>query len=70
MTLINNLEAYGVNMEEFSRECQRGVAASATINQVEGLKSSQLQIQGNQVIFIEKILTGEFTVVEFFVCNS
>lgn len=67
MTLINNLEAYGVNMEEFSRECQRGVAASATINQVEGLKSSQLQIQGNQVVFIEKILTGEFNVfVEFF----
>lgn len=59
MTLINNLEAYGINMDEFSRECQRGVAASATINQVEGLKSLQLQIQGNQVIFIEKILTGE-----------
>ncbi|CAG7785587.1 unnamed protein product, partial [Allacma fusca] len=57
VTLINNLEAYGINMEEFSRECQRGVAASATINQVNGLKTPQLQIQGNQINFIEKILT-------------
>lgn len=58
VTLINNLEAYGINIEEFSRECQKGVAASATINQISALKSSQLQIQGNQINFIEKILTG------------
>lgn len=58
VTLVNNLEAYGINIEEFSRECQKGVAASATINQINGMKGSQLQIQGNQVNFLEKILTG------------
>lgn len=59
VTLVNNLEAYGINIEEFSRECQKGVAASATINQINGMKGSQLQIQGNQVNFLEKILTDD-----------
>lgn len=64
VTLVNNLEAYGINIEEFSRECQKGVAASATINQINGMKGSQLQIQGNQVNFLEKILTGKREIID------
>lgn len=60
VTLVNNLELYGINLAEFSRECQHGVAASTTINNLPSAKSAQLQIQGNQVLFVGKILTGEF----------
>lgn len=54
------MELYGINLAEFSRECQHGVAASTTINNLPSAKSAQLQIQGNQVLFVGKILTGEF----------
>lgn len=59
VTLVNNLELYGINLTEFARECQHGVAASTTINTLPNAKSAQLQIQGNQVIFVHNILTGE-----------
>lgn len=58
--MVNNLELYGINLAEFSRECQHGVAASTTINNLPSAKSAQLQIQGNQVLFVGKILTGKF----------
>lgn len=58
MTLVNNLELYGINLAEISRECQHGVAASTTINTLPSAKSLQLQIQGNQVLFVAKLLTG------------
>lgn len=60
MTLVANLELYGVDVAEFSKECQRGVAASTTINPLPGRKGVQLQIQGNQVRFISQLLHGEF----------
>ncbi|XP_054280818.1 eukaryotic translation initiation factor 2D isoform X2 [Macrosteles quadrilineatus] len=62
VTLVNNLELYGINLTEFSRECQHGVAASTTINSLPSAKSSQLQIQGNQVNFVAKILTEKYQI--------
>ncbi|XP_046405879.1 eukaryotic translation initiation factor 2D isoform X2 [Ischnura elegans] len=62
VTLIGNLEAYGIDCTEFAKKCQHGVAASATITQVPGSKSSQVMVQGNQVIFLEKLLTGEYQI--------
>lgn len=62
VTLINNLELYGINIQEFSRECQHGVAASTTINTIPGMKSAQLQVQGNQIIFVGKLLTGKHVI--------
>jgi translation initiation factor 2D len=58
VTLINNLELYGINIQEFARECQHGVAASTSISPVPGKKSLQLLIQGNQVLFVGNLLMG------------
>ncbi|KAG8238615.1 hypothetical protein J437_LFUL017742 [Ladona fulva] len=58
VTLINNLESYGINCSEFAKKCQHGVAASATVTQLPGTKAAQVMVQGNQVIFLEKLLTG------------
>lgn len=62
VTLINNLELYGINIHEFSRECQHGVAASTTINTIPGMKSAQVQVQGNQVTFVAKLLTEKYQI--------
>jgi len=62
VTLIDNLDFYGVNIHELSVECQRGTAASATINTLPGKKSLQLQIQGNQIKFLLKILTEKYLI--------
>ncbi|KAK3912166.1 Eukaryotic translation initiation factor 2D [Frankliniella fusca] len=62
VTLISNLEIYGVDVAEFAKECQRGVAASTTINPLQGRKGVQLQIQGNQVRFISQLLHDKYKV--------
>lgn len=62
VTLINNLELYGINIQEFSRECQHGVAASTTINTIPGMKSAQVQVQGNQVTFVAKLLIEKYQI--------
>lgn len=59
MTLVNNLELYGIDLIKFSKECQHGVAASTTINDVPNAQNRQVQIQGSQVLFVFKLLTGK-----------
>lgn len=58
VTLVDNLELYGISIHEFAKQCQHGVAASTTISQVAGKKSQQLLVQGNQIHFIYKLLKG------------
>lgn len=67
VTLVSNLELYGINVNEFSQECQHGVGASTTINNVPGAKSAQVQIQGNQVIFVNKLLTEKYSIQKRFI---
>lgn len=62
VTLVSNLEIYGVDVAEFAKECSRGVAASTTINPLPGRKGVQLQIQGNQVRFISQLLHDKYRV--------
>ncbi|XP_067012499.2 eukaryotic translation initiation factor 2D [Anabrus simplex] len=62
VTLINNLELYGVDLTEFARECQHGVAASTSISSVPGRKSAQLMVQGNQVLFVGNLLQGKYQI--------
>lgn len=57
VTLINNLEAFGIKLEAFSKECQ-GIGASATIIDVPGKKTPSVLVQGNQVVYVYKLLTG------------
>ncbi|PSN35430.1 Eukaryotic translation initiation factor 2D [Blattella germanica] len=62
VTLINNLELYGINIQEFAKECQHGVAASTSISTVAGKKSQQLLVQGNQVLFVGNLLMGKYQI--------
>lgn len=59
VTLIDNLELYGIRMSEFAKECQHRVAASTTVNKLSGKKSDQLLVQGNQVNFVYNLLLGK-----------
>ncbi|XP_021927222.1 eukaryotic translation initiation factor 2D isoform X2 [Zootermopsis nevadensis] len=67
VTLINNLELYGINIQEFARECQHGVAASTSISTVQGKKSQQLLVQGNQVLFVGNLLMGKYQIPKHYI---
>ncbi|KAJ8930030.1 hypothetical protein NQ314_017195 [Rhamnusium bicolor] len=58
VTLVDNLEPFGVRLADFAKECQHGVAASTSISRPPGKKSDQLLVQGNQVLFVYNLLTG------------
>lgn len=58
VTLVDNLELYGIHTAEFGKECQHGVAASTTVSKPVGKKYDQLLIQGNQVAFVGNLLIG------------
>jgi len=62
VTLVNNLELYGIDLLKFSKECQHGVAASTTINDNPNAQNRQLQIQGSQILFVYKLLTDQYKI--------
>ncbi|VVC41766.1 Hypothetical protein CINCED_3A002139 [Cinara cedri] len=62
VTLVNNLELYGIDIIKFSKECQHGVAASTTINDIPNEQNRQVQIQGSQVPFVYKLLTDQYKI--------
>ncbi|XP_059490719.1 eukaryotic translation initiation factor 2D isoform X2 [Neocloeon triangulifer] len=62
VTLINNLELFGIDIQDFARKCQHGVAASTSISEVPGKKSRELLVQGNQVDFVAKLLQEEYKI--------
>lgn len=63
VTLVHNLETYGVDPEAFAHTVQIGVAASTSVypapNKKEG---SEVMIQGNQVKFIASLLLDDYTI--------
>ncbi|CAH1153646.1 unnamed protein product [Phaedon cochleariae] len=67
VTLIDNLELFGVRITEFAKECQHGVAASTSISRPPGKKYDQLLVQGNQVLFIYNLLTEKYKVPKKYV---
>lgn len=50
---------FGIKLDEFSKECQ-GIGASATITDIPGKKTPSVLVQGNQVLYVYKLLTGMF----------
>jgi translation initiation factor 2D len=62
VTLVSNLEPYGINVSDFSKACKIGVQASTSITKVPGTNIDQFQIQGNHVRFIHKLLTDTYKV--------
>lgn len=64
VTLVTNLEPYGININEFSKACKHGVQASTSITKVPGTSIDQFQIQGNHVRFIYNLLTDTYKVAK------
>lgn len=64
VTLVSNLEAYGINIAEFSKSCKIGVQASTSITKVPGTSTNQFQIQGNHVRFVHTLLTETYQVAK------
>ncbi|XP_018791392.1 PREDICTED: eukaryotic translation initiation factor 2D [Bactrocera latifrons] len=62
VTLISNVECYGIIVPEFIKLCKQGAAASTTIVKLPHQKAEQLQIQGNQVRFVYNLLTETYKV--------
>ncbi|XP_067616971.1 eukaryotic translation initiation factor 2D [Eurosta solidaginis] len=62
VTLISNIECYGIIVPEFIKLCKQGAAASTTLVKLPNQKAEQLQIQGNQVRFIYNLLTETYKV--------
>lgn len=50
MTLVSNLEAYGLSPGALAREAQRGAAAAGGVTRSAAAKHDQLMVQGDQVI--------------------
>lgn len=60
MTIIKNLELYGLDPQAVASTLQQKVQASATIVAIPGAKDrSQVQIQGNQINHLAKLLLGK-----------
>lgn len=57
VTLVEGLEAYGIDPARLAHEVQVGVAASVSVSPLANGKQ-QLLVQGNQVAFLERLLTG------------
>lgn len=62
VTLVSNIEAYGIIMAELIKLVKQGAAASTTIVKLPHQKHEQLQVQGNQVRFIYTLLTETYKV--------
>ncbi len=66
VTLIHNLDVYGIKPAEFAHKLQVGVAASTTIHEAPNKKKSngspviEVLVQGNQVAFAGKLLLEEY----------
>ncbi|CAG9858310.1 unnamed protein product [Phyllotreta striolata] len=67
VTLVDNLELFGIRINEFAKECQHGVAASTSISRPPGKKCDQLLVQGNQVLFIYNLLIEKYKVPKMYV---
>ncbi|XP_058831113.1 eukaryotic translation initiation factor 2D [Topomyia yanbarensis] len=62
VTLISNLEDYGVNLAEFAKAVKLGAAASTSMTEVPGTKGEQLLVQGNHIKFVYDLLTGTYQI--------
>ncbi|XP_055905983.1 eukaryotic translation initiation factor 2D [Eupeodes corollae] len=62
VTLVSNIECYGIILPEFIKLCKQGAAASTTIVKVPNQNREMLQVQGNQVRFIFNLLTETYKI--------
>lgn len=61
VTIIKNLELYGLDPQAVASILQQKVQASATVTPLPGTKErAQVQIQGNQIHHLAKLLLGKY----------
>lgn len=61
--MIQNLETYGINPEKIAHHVQVAVAASTSISPAPNGKGTLVLIQGNQVIYLQKLFLGKFLIL-------
>ncbi|XP_014678119.1 PREDICTED: eukaryotic translation initiation factor 2D-like [Priapulus caudatus] len=63
VTLVSNLESFGIDPAEFAHEVQVGVACSTSVGPLPGKGAlAQVLVQGNQVRFIAALLADKYKV--------
>ncbi|XP_035221056.1 eukaryotic translation initiation factor 2D-like [Stegodyphus dumicola] len=62
VTLIQNLETYGINPEKLAQHVQVAVAASTSVALTQNGKGTIVLIQGNQVKYLQKLFLEMFKV--------
>jgi len=62
VTVISNLELNGIILSELEKICKQTAAASTTIIKSPKPKQNQLQVQGNQMKLVFKILTEQYKI--------
>lgn len=56
VTLIHNLEKFGIDLKDFAKYVQNAAASSASVTtDSSGSKSEMVLIQGNQTKFVKKL---------------
>ncbi|XP_013073483.2 eukaryotic translation initiation factor 2D-like isoform X1 [Biomphalaria glabrata] len=68
VTIVDNLEEYGLDLRVFSKLVQKSVACSCTIVTPEQKnKGPQVHVQGNQVNFVYNLLTEKYKIPKRYV---
>ncbi|KAM7359589.1 eukaryotic translation initiation factor 2D isoform 2-T2 [Cochliomyia hominivorax] len=62
VTLVSNIQCYGIILAEFIKLCKQGAAASTTIVTLPNQNREMLQIQGNQIRFVYNLLTETYKI--------
>ena len=68
VTLIHNLDVFGIDPKEFAHKCKVGVSASCTVHEAANKKKSngspviEVLVQGNQVEYAGKLLLEHYKI--------
>lgn len=60
VTMIDNVQEFGIDPKSFAQELQVALAVSATLNDAPGSATPQVQVQGDQSAALQKILTEKY----------
>ena len=60
VTLVHNLETFGIDPEEFAHDVQVHMACSSSVSPLPGKSQAmEVLIQGNQINYIASVLIGK-----------
>ncbi len=64
VTLVHNLELYGIDPADFAHRCQTGVAASTSVGEAANRRpgATEVLVQGNQTVFISRLLLEKYRI--------